>query len=83
VRQRTGADYGLAVAALPADALQQNTPSTDRRELQGILQVALAVGNNVRVKGFPLAGDPAIMIPRYAKHALDVLRLAMVRQAPD
>jgi len=40
----------------------------------------LAVGENVRVKGYPLAGHPAIVLPRAALHALDILRLAMLRR---
>jgi hypothetical protein len=40
----------------------------------------LAVGDNVRVKGYPLAGHPAIVKPRAALQALDMLRLAMLRQ---
>jgi nicotinamide-nucleotide amidase len=73
IREKTGADYGLAIAALP----QQATQSTGE-ELTGTLQMALAIGENVRVKGFPLAGHPAIVRSRAAKQALNLLRLAIL-----
>jgi hypothetical protein len=44
------------------------------------LQMALAAGDNVRVKGFPLSGHPAIVRTRAAKQALNMLRLAILNQ---
>jgi nicotinamide-nucleotide amidase len=73
IREKTGADYGLAIAALPQNAIY----SADE-ELQGTLQMALASGENVRVKGVPLSGHPAIVRSRAAKQALNLLRLALL-----
>jgi hypothetical protein len=50
------------------------------RERTGMLQVALANGENVRVKGYPLASHPAITKTRAAKQALNMLRLAMLNR---
>jgi hypothetical protein len=44
----------------------------------GTLQVALAVGDNVRVKSFPIASHPAITKTRSAKQALNMVRLALL-----
>lgn len=79
VRQRTGADYGLGVAAFPA-SWSRESPDAQQREPEGKLHIALAVGENVRGKGYPLAGHPAIVVPRATLQALDMLRLAMLRQ---
>lgn len=79
MRQRTGADYALGVAAFPSTWSRQ-MPNSEQQEPKGKLHVALAVGENVRVKGSPLAGHPAIVVPRAALQALDMLRLAMLRQ---
>jgi nicotinamide-nucleotide amidase len=76
IRARTGASYGLAIAALPP---QKNSAAGE--ELAGTLQIALASGENVRVKGFPLGGHPAIVRTRAAKQALNMLRLALLNQA--
>jgi nicotinamide-nucleotide amidase len=72
IRERTGADYGLAIAAL-----SQNAIPIAGQEMDGTLQIALAISENVRVKGFPLAGHPAIVRTRAAKQALNMLRLAL------
>jgi nicotinamide-nucleotide amidase len=79
VRKRSGADYALGVAAFPG-SWSRELPSPEQQEPEGKLHVALAVGDNVRVKGYPLAGHPAIVKPRAALQALDMLRLAMLRQ---
>ena len=50
-------------------------------ELEGTLQIALASGENVAMKGFPLAGHPAIVRTRAAKQALNMLRLALLNHA--
>jgi nicotinamide-nucleotide amidase len=76
IRERTGADYGLAVAGLPMAAIDQLRAGG---EVDGTLQIALASGENVRVKGCPLGGHPAIVRSRAAKQALNMLRLAMLR----
>lgn len=75
VCERTGADFGLAVGALPAGAHY----SADQ-ELAGTLHIALAAGDNVRVKEFPLGGHPAMVRARAAKQALNMLRLAIINQ---
>jgi nicotinamide-nucleotide amidase len=77
VRELTGATYGLAIAALPVD--ESPGPGTER---EGTLQMALAAGDNVRVKGFPLSGHPAIVRTRAAKQALNMLRLAILNAVP-
>ena len=48
--------------------------------MTGTLHVALATGDNVRVKGFPLASHPAITKTRSAKQALNMLRLALLNR---
>ena len=75
VRERIHADFGLAVAALPAEARV-----AAGGEMQGTLQIALATSENVRVKGFPLGAHPAIVRSRAAKQALNMLRLVLVNQ---
>ncbi len=78
VCELTGANFGLAVAALPP-----NMRYTNNQELEGTLQIALAAGDNVRVKEFPLAGHPAIIRTRAAKQALNMLRLALINQSTN
>jgi competence/damage-inducible protein CinA-like protein len=73
IREKTGADYGLAIAALP-----QNVRYRADEELEGTLEMALAIGENIRMKGVPLSGHPAIVRSRAAKQALNLLRLAIV-----
>jgi nicotinamide-nucleotide amidase len=75
IRERTGATYGLAVAALPAGARYDAG-----QELAGTLAIALANGENVRSKELPLSGHPAIIRSRAAKQALNLLRLAILNQ---
>lgn len=85
VREKAGADYGLGVAAFPSMGVKMHTATAGRPEATertGTLQVALAAGDNIRVKGFPLASHPAITKTRAAKQALNLLRLALLnRQA--
>ncbi|MCI0334979.1 MAG: CinA family nicotinamide mononucleotide deamidase-related protein [Planctomycetes bacterium] len=80
VREKSGAVYGLAIAALPASGPAESTAATDPHgvEFSGTLHIALATSDNVRVKGFPLASHPAITKPRSAKQALNMLRLTML-----
>jgi nicotinamide-nucleotide amidase len=75
IREKTGADHGLAIAALP-----QNVKYSADEELKGTLQMALATGENVRAKGAPLSGHPAIVRSRAAKQALNLLRLALLNR---
>ena len=77
IRARTGADYGLAVAGLPIDTARQLRTGG---ELDGTLHIALAFGENVRAKGYPLSGHPALVRTRAAKQALNMLRLAMLNR---
>ncbi|MGD9633910.1 MAG: CinA family nicotinamide mononucleotide deamidase-related protein [Pirellulales bacterium] len=78
VCERTGATYGLAVGALPA-----GTHYAADQELSGTLHIALAAGEDVRVKEFPLGGHPAIVRARAAKQALNMLRLAMLNHGTE
>jgi nicotinamide-nucleotide amidase len=81
IRARTGANYGLAVAGLPIDTRRQLRTGC---ELDGTLHIALAFGENVRVKGYPLSGHPAIVRSRAARQALNMLRLALLNSnLPD
>lgn len=73
IRERTNADFGIAVAAMPASAGRRSGA-----EFDGELQIALATANHVRVKGYPLSGHPAIVRTRAAKQALNMLRLALL-----
>ncbi len=82
VREKTGADFGLGVAAFPNAGLQVPTAAAGPYgvEMTGTLHVALATSDNVRVKGFPLASHPAITKTRSAKQALNMLRLALINR---
>jgi nicotinamide-nucleotide amidase len=75
IRERTGADYGLAVGGLALTAIQQLRAG---REIEGTIYIALAVGDVSRVKGYPLGAHPAIVRPRATKLALNMLRLALL-----
>lgn len=77
VRELTGADFGLAVGALPP-GMQYAAD----RELEGTLHIALCAGENLRVKEFPLGGHPSIVRARAAKQALNMLRLAILNDSP-
>ena len=81
IREKTGTDYGLGVAAFPPLGVAVPTAASGKPsdvERTGLLQVALASADNVRTKGFPLASHPAITKPRAAKQALNMLRLALL-----
>ena len=83
VREKTGVEFGLGVAAFPPPGQAVHTATSCRQEpieRTGTLQVALARGENVRTKGFPLASHPSITKTRAAKQALNVLRLALLNQ---
>jgi nicotinamide-nucleotide amidase len=86
VRDKTGADYGLAVAAFPPTGIAVPTAASGRAadiDRTGVLHVALASADNVRSKGFPLASHPSITKPRAAKQALNMLRLVLLHHAPS
>jgi nicotinamide-nucleotide amidase len=72
IQERTGADYGLAIAAFP--------PGARETERTGMLQVALATADSVKVKCFPLASHPSITKQRAAKQALNMVRLALLNR---
>jgi len=76
--ERTEATYGLAVGALPS-----GSHYAADQELTGTLHIALAAGESVRVKEFPLGGHPAIVRSRAAKQALNMLRLAILNQGTE
>jgi nicotinamide-nucleotide amidase len=82
IQERTGAEYGLAIAAFPPSGVEVPTATGPREttERTGTLQVALATANNVKVKGFPLASHPSITKQRAAKQSLNMVRLAMLNQ---
>jgi nicotinamide-nucleotide amidase len=79
VQLKTGADYGLGIAAFPTRAAEAPTPTAASHvDTGGTLHVALASGDNVRVKGFPISTHPSITKTRSAKQALNMLRLALI-----
>jgi nicotinamide-nucleotide amidase len=84
VRDKTNADWGLGIAALPIDSTMVPTAADsivrERKEMSGTLHVGLATAENVQVKPFLLASHPAITKSRSAKHALNMLRLALLNQ---
>jgi competence/damage-inducible protein CinA-like protein len=81
VQQISGADYGLGIAAYPTGGEAVPTAATSSTiDMAGTLHVALARGDNVRVKGFPIATHPSITKTRSAKQALNVVRLAMLNR---
>jgi nicotinamide-nucleotide amidase len=81
VEQLTGADYGLGIAAFPAGGRKLPTAAMGHNiDVSGTLHVALAAGENVRVKSFPIATHPSITKTRSAKQALNMLRLALLNQ---
>jgi nicotinamide-nucleotide amidase len=69
-RERVNADYGLAVSAFPSfDA--------DAEEPERVF-FAVATRRGVVIRSTPFAGHPAILKPRAAKQALNVLRLELL-----
>ncbi|MBX3432423.1 MAG: CinA family nicotinamide mononucleotide deamidase-related protein [Pirellulales bacterium] len=73
IRARTGADFGLGIAAFPAV-----TNSPDAR-----LHVAIATVDKTRRLRFGCASHPAILRPRAGKQALNAVRLALLKQDPE
>jgi nicotinamide-nucleotide amidase len=81
VQQITGAEFGLGIAAFPTGGPELPTAATVHTiDMSGTLHVALASGDNVRVKSFPIATHPAITKARSAKQALNMLRLALLNR---
>ncbi len=79
VRRISGSEYGLGIAGFPTSGPQLPTAATASSiDMSGTLHVALASGENLRVKGFPIATHPSITKARSAKQALNMLRLAML-----
>jgi nicotinamide-nucleotide amidase len=69
LRERTGADYALAVGPFPANASQ---------DPDAPFHFALAGPRNVTVKASGMVGHKSIWIPRSAKAALNLLRLTLL-----
>ena len=85
-RERAGADFGLGVAAFPQEGITVPSAAAgaaESIERTGTLQVALATGDTVRVKGFPLASHPSITKIRAAKQALNIVRLALLNRSGE
>jgi hypothetical protein len=81
VQQITKADFGLGIAAFPSSGSVVPTAATlHNADMNGTLHVALASGDNVRVKAFPLASHPAITKTRSAKQSLNMVRLALLNR---
>jgi nicotinamide-nucleotide amidase len=81
IREITGAEYGLGIAAFPPGSRESpTTAGAQTIDMSGTLHVALASGDNVRVKSFPIATHPAITKMRSAKQALNMLRLALLNR---
>ena len=76
IRLKTGADYGLAVAAWPITASEQAASAAI--ELKGTLNIAIATSENVGVRAVSIAGHPALRRPRAAKDALNQLRHTLI-----
>ena len=49
-------------------------------DMAGTLHVALASGDNIRTKAFPIASHPAITKTRSAKQALNMVRLSLLNR---
>jgi nicotinamide-nucleotide amidase len=81
IRHKTGADYGLGVAAFPTTGAAVPTAATLHNvDMGGTLHVALASADNVRTKAFPIATHPSITKVRSAKQALNMVRLALLNR---
>jgi nicotinamide-nucleotide amidase len=73
-REKSGADYGLAVSEFPEHDPQASQPAP--------VFYALATADGVLVKSSPYAGHSAILKTLSAKRALNLLRLELLRDAP-
>jgi nicotinamide mononucleotide (NMN) deamidase PncC len=69
-RQRWGADYALAIGGFPAvDAAAAEPPA---------VYFAIAGARGVQTKAIPYAAHPALLRVLCGKHALNMLRLALL-----
>jgi len=68
-RRQFDVDYGLAVGPFPADSVQDGVPQP--------VALALASAEGVQRKEIPFGIHPALTRIYYAKHALNLLRLAL------
>jgi nicotinamide-nucleotide amidase len=78
VQQAAQTDFGLGVAAFPTGGANVPTATLSSIDMGGSLHVALAIGDNIREKAFPVASYPAITKTRSAKQALNMVRLALI-----
>jgi len=79
-RRRFGSDYALAVGPFPeAQEPKSDTPETDAPEPKPF-HLALASADAVVTKAIPFAGHPALLKTLCAKHALNLVRLALLRE---
>ncbi|HVX15152.1 MAG TPA: CinA family nicotinamide mononucleotide deamidase-related protein [Pirellulales bacterium] len=72
-REKTGADYGLAIGQFPPFVPQAAEPAS--------YFFALASRGGVIVRSSPFAAHPAILVPRAGKQALNLLRLALLKES--
>jgi len=68
-RERLGTDYGLAVSEVPAE-----DPDPEKM----VYHIALATASGTESRRLRYAGHPAILKPRSAKQALNLLRLTLL-----
>jgi nicotinamide-nucleotide amidase len=73
-RERTGADFALAVSAAT------HADDSEEKQVAPLVYVALADQSSVDVRELNVAGDPAILKSRVAKSALNLLRLRLLRE---
>ena len=69
-REKSGADYALAVGAFPSQAEHDQPPNQ--------VHMALASERGVKTKSVLYAGQPSFLRRRTAKQALDLLRLQLM-----
>jgi nicotinamide mononucleotide (NMN) deamidase PncC len=72
-REKAGADYGLAIGQFPPFEPQAAEPAS--------YFFALASRSAVVVRSSPFAAHPAILVPRAGKQALNLLRLALLKDS--
>jgi len=70
-RKRFGSDYALCVGPFPKSDPGAAEPKP--------LQLALATADGVTTKSIPFAAHPALLKILFAKHALNMVRLAMMK----
>lgn len=76
-RREFVADFGLSVTALSHREDSESAASPP------LAFIALAAHDHVETRELNLAGDPAIIKSRTAKSALNLLRLVLIRNAPE